>query len=163
LNNYIAINYRKDKLWTFYGWYEFRNIASSQISLNLNYNYDPFLKGLELKVGRKFFSSNTKWAGYVFGNIYHQTARETIFLTTAVPTNILYNAQAEWFARAYPLFLRSKREPNMTYKFIIGTKFTRIQYLRCPFMISEDNSLSFINSTTYMVGVGMARWDYYTE
>jgi hypothetical protein len=30
-------------------------------------------------------------------------------------------------------------------------------------MISEDNSLSFINSTTYMVEVGMARWDYYTE
>lgn len=47
-NNYVAINYRKDKLWTFYGWYEYRNIAKSQISINLNYNYDPFIKGLEL-------------------------------------------------------------------------------------------------------------------
>ena len=162
-NNYVAINYRRDKLWSFYGWYEFRNIASSQISLNLNYNYDPFIKGLELKVGRKFFSAQTKWAGFIFSNFYHQSFRETNFLAPAIPTNILYNAQAAWFARSYPLYIRSRREPNMTYKFIISAKFTRLQYLRRPYMISDDNSLSFINSNSYMVGVGMARWDYYTE
>jgi hypothetical protein len=60
-NNYISLNYRKDKLWSFHGGYEYRNIASSQVSLNLDYNYDPFVKGLEFYVGRKFYSSQTKW------------------------------------------------------------------------------------------------------
>lgn len=163
-NNYISLNYRKDNLWSFHGGYEYRNIASSQVSLNLDYNYDPFVKGLEFYVGRKFYSSQTKWAGYLFTNLYKQSAKENNFLASAVPTNVVFNAQALWFARAYSLpFIKLRKDPNMTYKFIISAKFNRLQYLARPFTRTADNAQSFVNGHSFLVGIGFARWDYFAE
>ncbi len=163
-NNYISLNYRKDKLWSFNGGYEYRNIASSQLQLNFDYNYDPFNKGLEFYIGRRFYSSQTKWAGYAFSNFYKQSKKETNFLSSAIPTNVMFNAQAVWFARAYTLpFIRMRYDKNMTYKFIISAKFNRLQYITRPFARAPDNSIFFINNRSFMVGAGFARWDYYTE
>lgn len=163
-NNYISLNYRKANIWSFHGGYAFRNIASSQINFNLDYNYDNFNKGLEMYLGRTFFASKTKWAGYVFANYYKQSAKENNFLASTITTNVVFNAQALWFARAYSLpFLRSKRDPNMAYKFILSAKFNRLQYGNRPFARSSDNTISFINSHSFLLGVGIARWDYFTE
>jgi len=163
-NNYLALNYRRDKLWGFNGNYQFRNIAAQQISLKLDYKYDPLLKGGELYLGRNFYAAKTKWAGYAFASFYHETARENNFLAQAIPTNVLFNAQALWFARAFDVpMLRPRKKTTGVYKLIVSGKFNRVQYQRRPFVIAPDNAISFINSTSYMGAIGLARWDYYTE
>ena len=161
ISNYISFNFRKDNFYTLLGSYRYENIKRTHIDAIVKYQYDNFNKGVWLNINRNFFSANSQWAGHIQGSFQHQSAAEPNSLGQAIPTNVTFNTQDIWLARAFKL---PGLGPKMDLtRLIVSGRMTRTQYTARPFEVSQDGSQIFLNRTSFLGSIGLANWDYYLD
>lgn len=158
----VAFNYRRDNFYTIFGEYDYRNIKRSQINIRAQGYYSPASKGGELRITRPFFSANAKWAGHLKGGIDKQDQWIPNAFGAAIPTNIFYNWQDVWLATAFKL-KQGKVIKNDLTRLILSGRMYRKDYIKRPFMHSEDRSQNFVGTTYVLGSIGIARWDYYLD
>lgn len=162
IGGHVALNYRADNLYTLYGYYKYNNIKSTQINIYLEGTYDKFLKGFDLSIYRPFFSAHAKWAGHANFSLYNQTSSAPTLLSNTIKTNIVYNSQDFWIARAFEIpGALGKHFPLV--RIIASAKLQRTNYTSRPFRYNADYSQNYLDQTYIYGSVGFASWDYYVD
>lgn len=162
INQGIALNYRKDNLYTVYGGYYYQNINRSQVDVGVSYKYENFKKGAELEVVRQFYSAKPQWAGHLIADFYKENATASTLTANTVATNVMYNSQDVWLARSMKLPGAVGKKFELL-RFIVSARFERMHYIQRPFTRSEDGAYSYFNHHNYFVSFGLANWDYYQD
>jgi hypothetical protein len=161
ISNYVSFNFRKDNFYSLSGGYTYENIKRTHIDIKASYQYDNLNKGVWFKAQRNFFSANSEWAGHVFGSYQHQSAALPNDLGQAIPTNVTFNYQDVWLAKAFKL---PALGPSFDLtRLIVSGRMYRNQYTNRPFEVSPDGSQIFLNRTYVLGSIGLANWDYYLD
>jgi hypothetical protein len=160
--NSVTFNFRKDDFYSLSGGYLFENIKKSHIDARVSYEYDNLNKGVSGYVQRNFFSANSEWAGHLMGSYQHQSAALPNSLGQAIPTNVTYDNEDAWLARAFKLPSSLGQSFDLM-RLIVSGRMYRNQYDSRPYQVSPDGSLIFLNRTYALGSIGLANWDYYLD
>ena len=128
ISNYVSLNFRKDNLYSVYGNYLYENIKRSQIDAQVKYIYDNFTKGGEVKITRKFFSANSKWAGHIKAGVYQESRSLPNPLAPSIPTNVFYNEEDVWLATAIKIPGKISSKFDLL-RCILSARMYRIDYI----------------------------------
>ncbi len=158
----LALNYRKDNLYTVSGIYQYSNIKHSQIDISASYKYSSLNKGGKISINRDFFSANSKWAGHINAGIYRESASVPNLLASSIATNVFYNTQDIWLATSIKMPGLSKGRFDLV-RLILSGRMKRYDYMSRPFVRSPDGTQTFINRTYFLGSIGFANWDYYVD
>jgi hypothetical protein len=157
-----SFNYDLDNPYTLAAAYMYSNIAATHIDATLTGRFDNVQRGGQLFVNRPFFSGKTVWAGHVALSYYDQ---QYISLSPEGPAVLepnKVNTQDFWMARTFDLPGNlSKKHP--LYKLIAAARMIRVDYPQRPYIYSSDGTISFLDYTTIVGGIGFAQWDYYVD
>lgn len=158
----VALNYRKDNLYTVSGNYQYSNIKHSQIDVSGSYKYSLLNKGGKISVNRDFFSANSKWAGHITAGIYRESATVPNLLASSIATNVFYNTQDIWLATSIKMSGNYTQKHDLL-RLILSARMKRYDYMSRPFMRSADGTQTFIDHTYVLGSIGFANWDYYID
>ena len=157
-----SFNYRLDNPYTVAATYSYSNIVASHIDVTVSGRFDNLQRGGQLTVSRPFFSGKTTWAGHAIVNYYDQR----YFVPSAegpavlAPNKVDY--QDFWMAKTFDLSGKVARKHPL-YKLICAARMIRVAYPQRPYIYSADGTISFLNQTTIIGGLGFAQWDYYVD
>jgi hypothetical protein len=157
-----SFNYDLSNPYTIAAAYSYSNILATHIDAYLTGRFDNVKRGGQIFVNRPFFSGKTIWAGHVALNYYDE---KYIVLSpegagVLAPNKI--NTQDFWIARTFEL-PGSLSGKHPLYKIITAARMVRVGYPQRPYIYSTDGTISFLNQTSIIGGIGFAQWDYYVD
>ena len=157
-----SFNYDLSNPYTIAAAYQYSNIAATHIDATLTGRFDNLQRGGQLFVSRPFFSGKTIWAGHVRLNYYDEQYNSFSPEGPAVLAPNKVNTQDFWIARTFELPGKwSKKHP--LYKLLTAVRMIRTSYTQRPYIYSSDGTISFLNQTSMIGGIGFAQWDYYVD
>ena len=157
-----AFNYHLDNPYTISVAYNYSNIAATHIDVTLTGRYDNLQKGGQLSVNRSFFSGKAVWAGHAILSAYDERYIGISPEGPAVLAPNALNRQDFWIAKKIDLPDKlAKKRP--LYKLIMAARLIRTDYTTRPYIYSNDGTISFLNQTSLIGGMGFTQWDYYID
>jgi hypothetical protein len=146
-----------------FGSYTYNNIKRSQVSAQLAGFYQPKRREVSIGVVREFFSSETRLAGNYttrFGkeqlvNVSNTGDSLKEFPLTSLDGNF-------WLAYLHP-FRADRDVDSVGWRLLVSTRINTTHYFNRPFIISPDNIYQYINTTNFILGLGLVRYDYYKD
>ena len=157
-----SFNYRLDNPYTISALYMYSNIAATHIDVTVSGRFDNLQRGGQFIINRPFFSGKTKWAGHAILNYYDE---RYIIPSPGGPALLAPNKvdnQDLWIALTLNLPGKLSKTYPM-YKLIAAARMIRTGYPQRLYIYSNDGTISFLNQTSVLGGLGFAQWDYYVD
>ncbi|MCP4122938.1 MAG: hypothetical protein GY751_14400 [Bacteroidetes bacterium] len=133
--------------------YLYKNIKGSFVDITGLWSHDWDDYTYQVRMKRGFFSHKPQWAGGMQFGWYRQQH-------DAFYDRSFHNRQDFWIARSFPLHVMNKDFMNV----VLAGRVVRRQYTSEP-EIDQDvlNWDPFVNSTQYLMGIGVASRNYAME
>ena len=157
-----SFNYRLDNPYTVTTTYIYSNIVATHIDLTITGRFDNIQRGGQFAINRSFFSSKTTWGGHAIINYYDQRYFVPSPEGGAVLAPNKVSSQDFWIAKSLNLSGKIS-EKHPLYRLILAARMIRVSYPQRPYIYSQDGTISFLNQTTIIGGIGFAQWDYYVD
>jgi len=126
--------------------YSYKNIKGSFVNINSFWSHDWDNYTYQIGMHRGFFSAKPQWAGGINIGWYREQH-------DAFNDRSYHNRQDYWIARSFPLNIRNKDFMNI----VLAGRVVRKQYTHEPDISTEVlNWDPFVNSTQYLMGIGVA-------
>jgi hypothetical protein len=149
--------FTKNNPYSFDLMYGLKNIARSQIDMNVHYFRQNIAQTSRIELDKQFVAYNTKWAGKV--DVAHTMRKETEsgFADEISPDyNTAFIFKDVWMARSLPLPHLS--EKNKFVRFVISGRATTKHHLFRPDNLPVQN---FVNRQFYLASFGIANRNWY--